>query len=145
MPTTEELLALAERVDSPYQIDEIPCSASIRREAAAALRSIASDLPTMLAEERAAGREEAAGFAHAKHDWPARTIAACLRGESSAFADWVAREHCTGGEVVRCEYCDGTGDVTAIDGEWRGYCTCPAGVALFGREPRAGGEGGRDA
>lgn len=23
----------------------------------------------------------------------------------------------------RCEYCDGTGDVHSIDGEWRGECT----------------------
>lgn len=30
----------------------------------------------------------------------------------------------------RCEYCDGTGDVTGIDGEWRGYCVCQAGQAL---------------
>ncbi|MDR0212864.1 MAG: hypothetical protein LBJ15_02530 [Comamonas sp.] len=27
----------------------------------------------------------------------------------------------------RCEYCDGTGDVHSLDGEWRGTCTCPAG------------------
>lgn len=25
----------------------------------------------------------------------------------------------------RCEYCDGTGDVHALDGEWRGVCSCP--------------------
>ena len=30
----------------------------------------------------------------------------------------------------RCEHCDDTGDVTSIDGEWRGYCTCDAGKAL---------------
>ena len=30
----------------------------------------------------------------------------------------------------RCEYCDGTGDVTEFDGEWRGYCVCDAGQAL---------------
>lgn len=24
---------------------------------------------------------------------------------------------------ARCEYCDGTGDVHSIDGEWRGICT----------------------
>lgn len=24
---------------------------------------------------------------------------------------------------ARCEYCDGTGDVHSIDGEWRGECT----------------------
>jgi hypothetical protein len=23
----------------------------------------------------------------------------------------------------RCQYCDGTGDVHSIDGEWRGECT----------------------
>lgn len=27
----------------------------------------------------------------------------------------------------RCEYCDDTGDVHSLDGEWRGLCTCPAG------------------
>ena len=26
----------------------------------------------------------------------------------------------------RCPYCDGTGDVHGIDGEWRGVCTCSA-------------------
>lgn len=30
----------------------------------------------------------------------------------------------------RCESCDDTGDVVRIDGEWLGYCDCPAGVAL---------------
>jgi hypothetical protein len=30
----------------------------------------------------------------------------------------------------RCAYCDDTGDVTGLDGEWRGYCTCEAGSAL---------------
>lgn len=29
--------------------------------------------------------------------------------------------------TLRCEYCDGTGDVHSIDGEWRGVCHCPAG------------------
>lgn len=27
----------------------------------------------------------------------------------------------------RCGYCDGTGDVHSVDGQWRGRCTCPAG------------------
>ena len=31
---------------------------------------------------------------------------------------------------TRCQYCDNTGDVHRIDGEWLGYCTCPEGVAL---------------
>lgn len=26
-----------------------------------------------------------------------------------------------------CEYCDGSGDVHTITGEWRGLCSCPAG------------------
>jgi hypothetical protein len=30
---------------------------------------------------------------------------------------------------ARCEYCDGTGDVHSITGEWRGRCTCEAGKA----------------
>lgn len=34
-------------------------------------------------------------------------------------------------DAVRpCEYCDDTGDVHGLDGEWRGVCICPAGVAL---------------
>lgn len=37
------------------------------------------------------------------------------------------------GEVVksRCPYCDDTGDVHSIDGEWRGECDC--GAAEFKR------------
>ena len=31
--------------------------------------------------------------------------------------------------VKRCPYCDDTGDVHSIDGEWRGTCNCPAGQA----------------
>ena len=27
----------------------------------------------------------------------------------------------------RCEYCDDTGYVSSLDGEWRGTCSCPAG------------------
>jgi len=30
----------------------------------------------------------------------------------------------------RCPYCDDTGDVHSIDGEWRGTCHCPAGQAI---------------
>ena len=30
--------------------------------------------------------------------------------------------------VKRCPYCDDTGDVHSIDGEWRGTCKCPAGA-----------------
>lgn len=30
-------------------------------------------------------------------------------------------------EQKRCGYCDGTGDVHSVDGQWRGRCTCPAG------------------
>lgn len=31
----------------------------------------------------------------------------------------------------RCGYCDGTGDVHSLDGEWRGVCTeCEDGAAL---------------
>jgi len=33
-------------------------------------------------------------------------------------------------ERERCGYCDGTGDVTGFDGEWRGYCSCEAGQLL---------------
>lgn len=30
----------------------------------------------------------------------------------------------------RCTSCDDSGDLTDLTGEWRGYCTCPAGEAL---------------
>jgi hypothetical protein len=30
---------------------------------------------------------------------------------------------------ARCEYCDDTGDVHSLDGEWKGSCVCPAGQA----------------
>lgn len=30
---------------------------------------------------------------------------------------------------ARCEYCDDTGDVHGLDGEWKGSCVCPAGRA----------------
>jgi hypothetical protein len=29
-------------------------------------------------------------------------------------------------EEKRCQYCDGTGEVHDIDGEWRGSCNCGA-------------------
>ena len=35
----------------------------------------------------------------------------------------------------RCEYCDGTGDVHGLDGEWKGSCVCPAGRAPVQAEP----------
>lgn len=35
----------------------------------------------------------------------------------------------TPAQAERCTYCDGTGDVHGLDGEWRGRCTCPAGQA----------------
>ena len=31
-------------------------------------------------------------------------------------------------ETERCRYCDDTGDVHGIDGEFRGRCSCPAGA-----------------
>ncbi len=31
-------------------------------------------------------------------------------------------------EPTRCVYCDDTGDVHSLDGEWRGRCNCPAGA-----------------
>lgn len=50
-----------------------------------------------------------------------------------------AMEHCAAVEAAlrdapkaepkRCPYCDDTGDVHSIDGEWRGTCNCPAGQA----------------
>ena len=39
----------------------------------------------------------------------------------------------------RCTSCDGSGDLIDLTGEWRGYCVCPAGVALKNKpaEPMA--------
>lgn len=34
----------------------------------------------------------------------------------------------------RCKYCDDTGDVQSLTGEWRGTCTCPAGAAMAERD-----------
>ena len=33
-------------------------------------------------------------------------------------------------DAERCTSCDGSGDLIDLTGEWRGYCVCPAGVAL---------------
>ena len=33
-------------------------------------------------------------------------------------------------DAERCTSCDGSGDLIDLTGEWRGYCACPAGVAL---------------
>ena len=40
------------------------------------------------------------------------------------------------GLAARCPDCDDTGDVTRFDGEWMGYCSCPAGTALRTRQPQ---------
>lgn len=40
-------------------------------------------------------------------------------------------------EDEACTSCDDTGDIIAIDGEWRGYCNCPAGITLQSPSPRA--------
>lgn len=38
--------------------------------------------------------------------------------------------------VPRCQYCDGTGDVHSIDGEWRGECTeCDASNKAAAAQP----------
>lgn len=37
----------------------------------------------------------------------------------------------------RCKTCDDTGDVHAIDGEWRGRCSCPAGAYAATPAPEA--------
>lgn len=45
-------------------------------------------------------------------------------------------------EEIRCEYCDGTGDVHSLDGEWRGRCICDAGRLALS-EPSQSKEVGR--
>ena len=42
-------------------------------------------------------------------------------------------------ERKRCEYCDGTGDVTSIDGEWLGACSV-CNLAQPGHKPMTDGE-----
>ncbi|TRM53244.1 hypothetical protein YH64_009085 [Achromobacter sp. LC458] len=46
-----------------------------------------------------------------------------------AYAEEAVRQALAAHER-RCEYCDGTGDVHSIDGEWRGVCICSVGRAL---------------
>lgn len=56
-----------------------------------------------------------------------RDLPAARKADEAARArKW--QEHST--EQRRCEYCDDTGDVHSIDGEWRGICVCPAGAAI---------------
>lgn len=43
---------------------------------------------------------------------------------------WDARERLQAVLVIRCEYCDDTGDVHSLDGEWQGVCHCVAGDSL---------------
>lgn len=59
-----------------------------------------STLRHYIATALMAERERCAAFAYAKHDWPARWIAASLRGENSAYTDFqehpaAARTLCT--------------------------------------------------
>lgn len=58
---------------------------------------------------------DAALFDKAPSEWDA-SIDAFLRPADSAPA-------------VRCDSCDGTGDLIRADGEWLGRCSCPAGSA----------------
>ena len=44
-------------------------------------------------------------------------------------------------DAERCTSCDGSGDLTDLTGEWRGYCVCPIGVALKNK-PATGTPGG---
>lgn len=45
-----------------------------------------------LANARAAAQREVAEFCEAKHDWPAKWIAAALRGENDAFRNFIDKE-----------------------------------------------------
>jgi hypothetical protein len=42
----------------------------------------------------------------------------------------------------KCERCDDTGDVHDATGEWRGRCTCPAGVTVLDADTK--GRSGTD-
>lgn len=101
---------------------------------------IASDLPT--------NSPETAYFQAKANDEACETGSDQTRAEASADAsDGVElvsrvvdgrtstatseRMDATAGETApHCEYCDGTGDVHRIDGEWLGYCHCEEGQRL---------------
>ena len=73
-------------------------------------------------------------------DWEPAEVAA-IHGYASAYAAEavrLARQADAAQPLTpngRCGYCDDTGDVTSIAGEWRGYCYCPAGKALAAAAP----------
>lgn len=49
---------------------------------------------------------------------------ACIHGSDRVDGAFIkAARRLMGAAEKRCEYCDGTGDVHSIDGEWRGACT----------------------
>lgn len=64
---------------------------------------------------------------------PLDLVVAALEATRGQWIHSVHAERCLKALAAaekRCEYCDGTGDVTNGVGEWLGYCCCPAGVAL---------------
>ncbi len=67
------------------------------------------------------------------HDLFKRWMASAMFKTSSAIrAALIAKQEAAQPQPkgTACEYCDGTGDVHSLDGEWRGTCTeCPAGEA----------------
>jgi uncharacterized paraquat-inducible protein A len=44
-------------------------------------------------------------------------------GDGTDFVARMRKALAKADSLKRCEYCDGTGDVHSIDGEWRGECT----------------------
>lgn len=49
--------------------------------------------------------------------------------------EWCAAAPSPDGKAERCPYCDGTGDVHSVDGQWRGRCSCPDGKAEQAEAP----------
>lgn len=58
--------------------------------------------------------------------------AAQKANEAARARKWASHAADNGG---RCEYCDDSGDVHSIDGEWRGICICPSGDEIRKRIP----------
>ncbi|NTG73248.1 hypothetical protein G6M02_07880 [Agrobacterium rhizogenes] len=68
-----------------------------------------------------------------------RVCGACIKrvndeatAELDAMDDYYDPRDDWDDDDVPCGYCYGEGDVHGLDGEWRGYCTCEAGLKLKG-------------
>ena len=71
-----------------------------------------------------------------------RTAVGCIFSVLGNMRRALELKQAAQGETKRCEHCDDTGDVTSIDGHWRGYCTCPHGKDAQGAGEVVGVYGG---